>query len=402
MQYWIRGNRERSRGIVGGAHPTAEPPSGRVRLPLAVATFAVALALAPGCAKQVPPQGPDAGRIDPVTAPAPATGESSPASAQPASGRQDQPARGVLEAGQGGRQVGARISTYYLSAGDEIRVSLFGYPDLERTVRIPPDGHMFFPMVGDIRADGMSIAELRKTIADGLRSADEQRIGAGDQIVVRVYRNDDLSMTTTVPSSGRVNLPLAGEVELVGLTVEGASQAIAARLRPYVVEPSVSTTIQKSSSGLPGRITDPHVSVEVMAFGGHKVLVLGEVERPGVYVSEGGSRLLDIVARAGGPTTDAKLKNVALVRPATETSPPLTAVVDLERAIKNGDFDQNPPVQRGDVVYVPRTTIANLSAFFRHVYDIVRPFVVVETGIWLGQNIEAGPRAREASTLVFQ
>jgi polysaccharide export outer membrane protein len=166
------------------------------------------------------------------------------------------------------------------------------------------------------------------------------------------------------------------------------------------VKPSVSTTIQKSASGLPGRITDPHVSVEVLAFGGHKVLVLGEVQRPGVYVNEGGSRLLEIVARAGGPTDDAKLTNVALIRPATETSPPRTALLDLERAIKSGELDQNPPVQRGDVIYVPKTTIANVAQFFRHVYDIVRPFVAIETGIWLGQNIEAGPR-RVGSPIVF-
>jgi protein involved in polysaccharide export with SLBB domain len=144
------------------------------------------------------------------------------------------------------------------------------------------------------------------------------------------------------------------------------------------------------------------VSVEVMAFGGHKILVLGEVENPGVYVNEGGSRLLEIVARAGGPTKDAKMKNVALIRPATETSPARTAVVDLDRAIKNGDLNQNPPVQRGDVIYVPKTTIAKVAQFFEQVYAIVRPFVVIETGIWLGENIEAGARSQTPSPIVFQ
>jgi protein involved in polysaccharide export with SLBB domain len=127
------------------------------------------------------------------------------------------------------------------------------------------------------------------------------------------------------------------------------------------------------------------------------------VENPGVYVNEGGSRLLEIVARAGGPTKDAKLKNVALIRPATETSPARTAVVDLDRAIKNGDLNQNPPVQRGDVIYVPKTAIAKLAQFFEQVYAIVRPFVSIETGIWLGQNIDAGPRGQQIPpSIVFQ
>lgn len=357
-------------------------------------SLAIVLALANGCAKRLPSQEPDAGT---VALPAPKAAENDSAAPQ-----QAEPAPGKPEPLESGRQVGARISTYYLSSGDEIRISVFGYPELDRTVRIPPDGHLFFPMVGEIGVDGMSIPELRQLLADKLRSADEQRIGAADQVAVRVYRNDDLTVTTIVPSSGRVNLPLAGEVPLVGLTVEGANQAIAERLVRYVVKPSVSTTILKSASGLPGRITDPHVSVEVVAFGGQKILVLGEVQRPGVYVSEGGSRLLDIVARAGGPTEDAKLRTVALIRPATETSPPRRAVLNLDSAMKSGDLGQNPPVQRGDVIFIPRTTIANVAHFFEQVYAIVRPFVAIEAGIWYGQNIDVGPARQVPPPIVFQ
>jgi protein involved in polysaccharide export with SLBB domain len=349
-----------------------------------MASLATGLTLTQGCAKRVPAQAPDAGSIE---SPSPPT---------------EQPAPGQLGSVQRGRQVGARISTYYLSAGDEIRIAVFGYPELNRTVRIPPDGHIIFPIVGDLAVDGISILEFRQILVAKLRTADEQRIATADQITVRVYRNEDLTTTTIVPSSGRINLPLAGEVDLVGLTVEAANEAIAQKLSPYIVRPSVSTTIQKPASGLPGRITDPQVSVEVLAFGGHKILVLGEVEKPGVYLNEGGSRLLEIVARAGGPTRSAKMSNVALIRPATETSPPRTALVNLQAAIKTGGLDQNPPVQRGDVIYVPRTTIANVAQFFEYVYAIVRPLVSIESGIWLGQRIEAGAESSDpAPPLVF-
>jgi len=301
---------------------------------------------------------------------------------------------------QAGRQVGPRISTYYLSPGDEIRVSIFGSAELSRTLRIPPDSHVFFPMVGDIVVDGMSIPEFRQILVEKLRTADEQRIGTGDQITVRVYRNDELGITTIVPSSGKVNMPLAEEVDLAGLTVEEANQAIAKKLLPYVVRPSVSVSILKSASGLPGRISDPQVSVEVLGFGGHKILVLGEVENPGVFVSEG-SRVLEMVARAGGASKDAQMKKVALIRPATETSPARNAIVNLDRFIKQGDLEQNPTVQRGDIIYVPPTTVAKMAQFMEHVYDILRPIVLVETGIWLGQNIDAGPGRRNDSAIVF-
>jgi protein involved in polysaccharide export with SLBB domain len=378
----------------------------QVRL-LGLAGTAAALVLVAGCAKKVPSPAPDAARAEaPKPEEAAPPSPSPPASEEPAAsaGGPASPAGPASPGGhvvQGGRQVGPRIATYYLSPGDEIRVSIFGSAELTRTLKIPPDSHVFFPMVGDINVEGMSIPEFRKVLVEKLRTADEQRIGTGDEITVKVFRNDDLGITTIVPSSGRVNMPLAEEVELAGLTVEEANQAIAKKLLPYVVRPSVSLSILKSASGLPGRISDPQVSVEVLEFGGHKVLVLGEVEKPGVYVSEGGSRVLEMVARAGGAKNEAQMKNVAFIRPATETSPARNAILNLDRVLKKGDLDQNPPVQRGDIIYVPKTTVAKMALFFHQVYEILRPIVLVETGIWLGQNIDAGPSRGNQGSIVF-
>jgi polysaccharide export outer membrane protein len=385
----------------------------------ALSAAALAVALLPACGKRVAPQLPEvaASKVARSEAqqpqpPPPVRPEPPPEQVRPANPDQARPpspeppgpanppaARAM--AIQAGRQVGPRISTYYLSPGDEIRVSIFGSAELSRTLKIPPDSHVFFPMVGDIAVDGMSIPEFRQILVEKLRTADEQRIGTGDQITVKVFRNDDLGVTTIVPSSGSVNLPLAEEVELAGLTVEEANQAIAKKLLPYVVRPSVSLSILKSASGLPGRISDPQVSVEVLGFGGHKILVLGEVQNPGVYVNEGGGRVLEMVARAGGANKDAQMKNVALIRPGTETSPPRNTIVNLDRFIKHGDLEQNPTIQRGDIIYVPKTTIAKMALFFEQVYDILRPIVLVETGIWLGQNIDAGPGRRNDSSIVF-
>jgi hypothetical protein len=61
---------------------------------------------------------------------------------------------GEVEEGRTRRQVGARLSTYYLSADDEIRISVYGYGELDRTLRIPPDGHIYYPALGEIDVDG--------------------------------------------------------------------------------------------------------------------------------------------------------------------------------------------------------------------------------------------------------
>ncbi len=167
-----------------------------------------------------------------------------------------------------------------------------------------------------------------------------------------------------------------------------------------MMSPSVRTTIRDSVTT--GRIVDPQISVEVLRFGGQKVVVLGEVTTPGVYLSEGQSRLLDVVALAGGPTPHARLRTVAVLRPGTPSSPPVGMLADLRLVLEQGDFSQNLPVQRGDVIFVPTTTIANVAQFFEYLYAIVRPIVTVETGIWLGQNISEGPRRSPGNTIIFQ
>jgi len=88
---------------------------------------------------------------------------------------------------------------------------------------------------------------------------------------------------------------------------------------------------------------------------------------------------------------DAKPKSVLLVRSGDGEREPETMVIDLNDTLKEGDMTANPRIRRGDVVFVPETTISNVGRYFAHVGQIVRPFVDLAAGIWLGQNIEAGP-----------
>src|SRR6185436_11523084 len=101
---------------------------------LALAGAALALAIAPGCAKRVAPPAPEAGMAGAPSPKTPTVGEAAPAPAPQA--KPSPAAAGQDPVVQGGRQVGARISTYYLSPGDEIRVTVLGSTELSRTLKI--------------------------------------------------------------------------------------------------------------------------------------------------------------------------------------------------------------------------------------------------------------------------
>ncbi len=329
-----------------------------------------------------------------------------------------------------------------LLPGDEISISVYGHEELSRRLIIPPDGNIYYPLVGTIEVGGKTPEEVREIITEGLSRYREEKLLPGDEISISVYRQEDLDRKILIPPDGYIFFPLVGEIKAEGMrpselrrvitdglakTIEdpqvsvdvisfGAPRVVAdpqvsvdiisssspkALADPQVsvemvsfgtpkivVDPQVAVDITRLSA--PKTVYDPQVSIEVTNFGGQKVYVLGEVKHPGVFAANGNMSLVEAISMAGGLTLDGNDKTVLLVRTGGQGPQPM--VVDLERALTKGDMTQNPVLRRGDIVYVPRTYISNVDRFFEHLSTIIKPLINIETGYWLGQNIEAGPR----------
>jgi len=70
------------------------------------------------------------------------------------------------------------------------------------------------------------------------------RLSAGDKLRVTVYGHEDLSGEFDVDPTGNVSLPLIGDVVAAGLTANEFEVAITNRLRPdYLKNPRVSTEL---------------------------------------------------------------------------------------------------------------------------------------------------------------
>ena len=284
------------------------------------------------------------------------------------------------------------IQEIYLSAGDEIAISVYGQPDLSRQFKIPFNGQIFYPMVGEISIKGQSVRVLRQLITDALSARTAYKIAPGDELSIQVYRHGEISTEAIVPSDGIVSLPLAGELDVADLTLAEAAKAATQKLEKYIRNPQVTTHMLRYNGPKP--MGNPQVSIDLIRLTGQRFFVLGEVRSPGVYPLSGPIHLLDAVAAAGGLRDDAKSSSVLLVRSGGPETKPETHVYDLDDAVKRGIQEANPELRRGDVVYVPETAMSKVGRFFGHIERIVRPFVDLETGIWLGQNIDAGPTNR--------
>lgn len=92
-----------------------------------------------------------------------------------------------------------------------------------------------------------------------------------------------------------------------------------------------------------------------------KIFVLGEVKNPGAYPFVPNMRLSQAFGSAGGATPDGLLDHSRIVR--GELKSPQVTAVNLRRLIEGGDRSQDLLLQPNDIVFVPKSPIANFNAF---------------------------------------
>ena len=279
-----------------------------------------------------------------------------------------------------------KVSKFLLSPGDEIEIQVYQHDELGLKLTIPPDGVFFYPIVGEINTKGKSLRDLRKIITDGLSMPRKSYLLPGDEINITVYRNDELNRKLIIPPDEFIFFPIVGEINTKGKSLRDLREIITKGLVSQIRSPQVSVDITKLESQK--RIPDPQVSVSVVSYSGQKVFVLGEVKNPGVFLTDGQVRIIDVISQAGGVTLDGRSENVLLIRGGLNS--PELITVDLKKIFKEGDIAQNVRLQRGDIIYVPRTTISNVDRFFTHLSTIISPLLNLESGYFIGQQIERG------------
>ena len=105
--------------------------------------------------------------------------------------------------------------------------------------------------------------EKKETISKSIVATTEYLIGIGDVLKISVWQNSDLNQDAIVRPDGRISFPLVGDVLAAGLTIPELDEELTQRLKDFLKYPEVSISIKK--------------------FGGKKVIVLGQVDEPGVY-----------------------------------------------------------------------------------------------------------------------
>lgn len=191
--------------------------------------------------------------------------------------------------------------------------------------------------------------------ATELAVAAEYLIHPGDQLDVKFFYNPELNETVTVRPDGRIALQLIGEIDAAGKS--------AARLTALLIERYAT------------QIKAPEITVLLRTFSAEKVYVDGEVTRAGLVQLTEPMTVLQAISQAGGAKLDtARMEEVILIRKTDQGS--ATTTLNLAQALDGSDPKQDLKLRPYDIVFVPRTAIANVDLWVDQYIRRVLPFTL--------------------------
>lgn len=179
------------------------------------------------------------------------------------------------------------------------------------------------------------------------------RINAGDELALRFLVNPDLNTTVMVGPDGRGVFPLISAQAVAGLTAEEANIAL--------------------TNAYAQVLRAPHVEALIATYGSSQVYVGGEVRDPGVKPIKGQLTVAQAVMSAGGFQETARTGKVVLIRQRPGDPRLLMRTIDV-RATLAGQGDAAFAVLPGDLIFVPRSAIAEVNLFIRQYVTGALPF----------------------------
>jgi len=262
---------------------------------------------------------------------------------------------------------------YRLDLEDKIFINVYSHEDYSREVIVLPDGTISIPRHGVIQAKGLTISELDAVVTKlHSRELNSPEI---DILIIQAQNrtneflgslsNRDSSGTSKrvkVRADGIAVLPVIGSVALGGLTVAEAQRLVTRKYKEVFNNIAVTLSLNESAQLY--------------------VAVLGEVRSPGVYSITSPVFLHHALALAGGGEATADLEQIAILRTGSDgAAKTIFLSANTVDSWEKNQLDNNY-IMAGDIVFVPRTGIADINLFIDQYVRKMLPFTFSIGAFW--------------------
>lgn len=283
---------------------------------------------------------------------------------------------GEFEAGDNGDTGELR-----LQPGDVVKVSLWGYPELDHLAVVQPNGNITLPLVGETAAAEKTVAEVRAKVQRELEpftriSTPELR--PGDILNFMVWREDGLRHASVIDPNGFATFPMVGAIQAAGRPVEEIRLEAERRLAEYIRDPRVSILPAYSNRRV---LQDFTVSVLAQQVQPRRIAVIGEVGLMGMTELRPGARIIDVLAQAQVRQSSAAINSVVVIRN-PPVGKPRYRMVRLEDFMEGRAPQENIVLRHGDIVIVPKTQIARVGEFVELFFSRTMPVFIWWNSAW--------------------
>lgn len=179
------------------------------------------------------------------------------------------------------------------------------------------------------------------------------RLGSGDRLKVDFLLTPELSQDAVVEPDGAVALKAIGRVPAQNMTLDQFQAQV----------------LSLSSQ----RLTHPMVTVALSEPKAARIIVGGQVGRPGVYPLPARATTLEAVMLAGGLLPESRMDQVVVLRQ-RPGAPPMLRTVDLRAFVSRGAGRESITLASEDIVFVPRSRIAEIDLWIDENINKLLPF----------------------------
>jgi len=208
-----------------------------------------------------------------------------------------------------------------LGPGDQVKMEVYGRPEMDTTTYIGDDGTIRVPLAGAVKVGGTSPTEAAKKVEAALKSG-EYLVDPHVTFTVLLSRSQRASVLGEVKTPGRYaiesNTTVVDLLAQAGGTTEKGSDTI------YILRADANGKVQRipvdlhglqnGQTGVPQGLITLHGGDSVIVPAAEHCYVGGEVRTPAAYKIDTGMTLLGAIARAGGLTEKGSSSRVTIKR----------------------------------------------------------------------------------------
>ena len=265
-------------------------------------------------------------------------------------------------------------SVYRLNIGDVIEISVLDEPEMTREVSVIPDGSITYLLVGEIQAEGLTIAELRAKLTDALK-----------EFFIAPYVSI-LTKEINIPKEKEKRVSILGALKNPGnytwhkgdRVLDLLAQAGGLLYTQTDIGSRATANLNASYLSRDGKPLDvdffklvqlgdmrynvllkPNDFIYIADAGESTIIVMGEVNNPRIIPYTRDYNLVEALSVCQGFTREAYKSRVIIIRtpPGGETK---YVEVDVNDLLHGKDI-KNLMLQSGDIVYVPEQTLSEYA-----------------------------------------